>query len=211
MYCYPRPRITYKKVDPPSSSIGTFGADFMTNFYPFLDRRKDSFKYMVDYLDKVESPVIVETGTVRLLDDWGAGYSTVIWDHILGQRGGSAWSLDISEEFINFSRNLTTRVNYVLGDSVQSLDLLSNTIPDIDLLYLDSFDVDFTNMHPSAMHHIKELICIWHKVKPGGLIVVDDNMNGVGKGTYVADFLRNLGCPVAFDSYQIGFIKKPSY
>lgn len=211
MYNYKSPVVLSRKQDPPQSPVGTFMPEFMEKYYPFLDGRKDTFRYMVEYLDKIDNPVIVETGTVRWYNDWGAGQSTVIWDNILKNRGGKVWSIDLDEKHVNISREQTSRVDYILGDSVQSLDMISSTVPDIDLLYLDSMDIDWDNPHPSSMHHIKELICIWSRVKPGGLIAVDDNMYNRGKGAYVGDFLNNLGCPCIFNNYQIGFIKNPSY
>lgn len=180
----------------------------MTDIYHKLGTRQDTFKYMVEYLDKIDSPTIVETGTARTENNWEwDGQSTLIWDKVVRHRGGEAWSIDLNPESIETAKSQTTFVNYIVGDSVTSLYQLSNTIPDIDLLYLDSFDLDWNNPHPSSLHHLKELVCIFHRVKKGGLIAVDDNDRGKGKGTYVADFLKNLRCDMVFDSYQIGFIK----
>ena len=70
-----------------------------------------------------------------------------------------------------------------------------------------TFDVDFRNPHVSALHHLKELTTVYSKLKPGCLIVVDDNHNGLGKGQYVADFLSNVNDRLYFNEYQIGYIK----
>ena len=76
----------------------------------------------------------------------------------------------------------------------------------IDVLYLDSFDVDFNNPVPSSFHHIKELLAIFPKIQKGTLIVVDDNFNGKGKGQMIKDYMKNIGINPFFDEYQIGFI-----
>ena len=76
-----------------------------------------------------------------------------------------------------------------------------------DNLILDSFDLDWNNTHPSSLHHLKELTTVYSKLKPGCLIVVDDNHNGLGKGQYVADFLSNVNDRLYFNEYQIGYIK----
>lgn len=206
-YDFPSPQI-FKAEKTFDGDIQLFGPSFLTDVYPRLEIRQDTFKYMVDYLDKIDSPVIVETGTARIRNNWsGDGQSTLIWDRVIQYRGGEAWSIDLDPNNVQTARSQTNYVNYIIGDSVTSLHQLAPTIPDIDLLYLDSFDLDWSDPHPSSLHHIKELVCIFHRVKKGGLIAVDDNSNGKGKGAYVADFLKNLGCEIAFDSYQIGFIK----
>jgi hypothetical protein len=68
--------------------------------------------------------------------------------------------------------------------------------------------LDWDNPHLSSLHHLKELAAVYAKLKPGCLIVVDDNNNGVGKGQYVSDFLNNSNdSTLLFDDYQIGYIK----
>jgi len=57
------------------------------------------------------------------------------------------------------------------------------------------------------MHHLKELTTIYAKLKPGCLIVIDDNFEGEGKGRYVAEFLEETGAKLYFNDYQIGYIK----
>lgn len=93
-----------------------------------------------------------------------------------------------------------------LDDSVKFLHGFE-TPEEIDLLYLDSFDLEWENPHPSSLHHLKELTAVYSKLKPGCLIVVDDNQSGLGKGQYIVDFLNNVNDKKYFDDYQIGYIK----
>jgi hypothetical protein len=90
----------------------------------------------------------------------------------------------------------------------------------IDLLYLDSYDVDFDDPHPSAMHHMKELLAAAPFISPSTLILVDDSptsgsyfMEGnyikfastpriSGKGKYVASYMENVGNAPVVQSYQ---------
>ena len=45
----------------------------------------------------------------------------------------------------------------------------------IDLLNLDSYDVDFKNPNDSAMHHLKELLAAAPLISKDTLILVDDS------------------------------------
>ncbi len=75
----------------------------------------------------------------------------------------------------------------------------------VDMVYLDSFDVDFNDTHPSALHHLKELASIMKNLVPQALVMVDDNVDGTGKGQYVARFMKDIGAKCLHDGYQILF------
>ena len=76
---------------------------------------------------------------------------------------------------------------------------------DIDLLYLDSYDLDWKNPTPSALHHMKELCAIIPQLKKGCIILIDDNNNNIGKGQFVSNFLDNIGAKLLFSEYQIAY------
>jgi hypothetical protein len=192
-------------------------------FYTFYDTecapkmkwRPKTFRMVFEYLDNLSNNniLIVETGTTRGDNkiEW-EGMSTVLFDTYLNTvKDGKILSIDISEENCNIAKQLTSQKTTVICDD--SVNFLGNDIEnfckieDIDLLYLDSFDMDWDNPHPSSFHHMKEIACVFAKLKKDCLIVIDDNNNGQGKGAYVSQFLRNLGCSCLFDEWQIGFIK----
>ena len=89
-------------------------------------------------------------------------------------------------------------------DSVEFLYKYKPT-EDIDLLYLDSYDLDWNNPIPSALHHMKELCAIISKLKKGCIILIDDNNNNIGKGQFVSNFLDNIGAKQLFSEYQIAY------
>jgi hypothetical protein len=82
----------------------------------------------------------------------------------------------------------------------------------LDLLYLDSFDLDVQNPHPSSLHHIFELTAIKASLKKGAMVVVDDNIwctnqttnesKIVGKGDYVDQYFKMLGIEKIYEGYQ---------
>jgi hypothetical protein len=121
------------------------------------------------------------------------------------------------------------RVHIHAGDSLAYLKSLADRPPGglefLDLLYLDSFDVDFDNPLPSAIHHLKELLAIAPLVSFETLVVVDDSPSsfiGVpdgdilvqpirpprieGKGRLIAEYADQIGAENLFAEYQCGWL-----
>lgn len=176
------------------------------------DKRRPGFECMIDHLRKCQFPLIVETGISRQEDNFfGDGMSTLIWDAVCNEIQGTVQCVDIDPEACRFAKDRTTDKTMIYcGDSVKFLaakeveyDKLTRKI---DLLYLDSYDIDINNWHPSAQHHIYELLAIKNALRPGSLVAVDDNLiidgKVIGKGTYVADFMQRVGKPMIYQGYQ---------
>ena len=207
--------VDYSTLDPKQFLI-----TFSTRYSDLLGKRADTFKEMFLHLLKrrqhnftiVETVLkrrqhnftIVETGTVRMEHNFnGDGCSTVIFDHFISTYGGTLHTVD--------TYNVRSRTPHstlvTISDSVIFLDRFQKP-ETIDLLYLDSFDFDANNPHPSSLHHIKELATVWASLPSGCLIVIDDNFeDGSGKGAYIQEFMYNVGATPLFNSYQLGFIK----
>ncbi|TFZ01202.1 hypothetical protein EZ242_07395 [Ramlibacter rhizophilus] len=95
----------------------------------------------------------------------------------------------------------------------------------IDVLYLDSFDLDKLYWQPSAIHHLKELTAAMRCLRADTLVVVDDcpsiaeciparegdglmvlNPPAVGgKGLLVAQYAQAVGARLEFAEYQAGW------
>jgi len=202
-----------------------------------LLQREVSFRKMFRYLDSVDGPVvIVETGCVRNPEPWamtGEGQSTLLFDRYINVRddGSVAFSVDINPEAVAVCRSLVSdKVQVHEGDSVAFLDRLTRQLTEqgkrIDLLYLDSYDVDYNYWFPSAAHHLKELLAVRRSVEPQTLVVVDDcpvsaNLVGDsegrlqldrfyrpivgGKGRLVAEFAEQVGANLVCSHYQHGW------
>lgn len=172
-------------------------------------KRSESFSLMINELTKKTSPLIIETGCSRMANNFdGDGMSTLIFDSFIGEHGGECYSVDINKSHVEFAQQNTKYVDIQTSDSVSYLYLLNKKLQrenrKVDLLYLDSFDFDVSNTHPSSFHHIKELIVIWPSLSDGTIITVDDNFeNGKGKGQYVREFLSNIGIEPVYSGYQI--------
>jgi hypothetical protein len=127
--------------------------DFYETLRPALARRSETFALVFEYLDRLDRPVgIIETGCVRQLGNWGGdGGSTLLFDKYAQTHPGSAvQSVDIDPKATQLCRSLVSdRVTVHTADSVSFLGTLADTVqPDsqvLDLLYLDSFDLDKAN------------------------------------------------------------------
>lgn len=206
---------------------------FDTVAAPKLDFREKTFRKIFEYLDLIEGPLtIVETGCVRLEDNWvGDGQSTILFDKYINYRDRDSicYTVDINPASVSECKRLvSSRVHVTTDDSVHYLRLLSEELKReekfINFAYLDSFDVDLVYWHYAAIHHLKELLAISNCINNTTLIAVDDcplNADflpgeegqivflGVpsvgGKGRLIAEFAAASGAKVEFAGYQVGW------
>lgn len=170
-------------------------------------KRAESFAMMINHVAQIDNPLIVETGCARQEDNFeGDGMSTTIFDTFVDYHGGDFYSVDINPENVRFAASKSKKANIFCGDSVSFLYYQSQAWQaqnrKIDLLYLDSFDFDMGNPHPSSLHHIFELVSIMPCLKPGTMICVDDNFGTIGKGGYVKEFMDLINKERIYSGYQ---------
>jgi hypothetical protein len=210
---------------------------YLDSLRSLLGMRAVSLAKIFEWLDRFDRPVgIIETGCTRQADSWGGdGGSTILFDKYAQFHPGSAvYSVDIDSGAVTLCRSLVSnRVRLHTGDSVEFLANLADSrpadLPFVDLLYLDSYDVDFENEFPSAFHHMKELVAAAPMIHSETLVVVDDSPSSFtgffaldgqlhlmgparpgGKGKFVADYALHIGAERLFDGYQSGWIRMRS-
>lgn len=121
---------------------------FERRYQSHCDARYPTFKAAANLWLQSGGQTIVETGCVRQENDFGAGYSTVLFAEIANQYGGLVWSVDNDLGNLELAAQLTSQFaahcRFVFGDSV---DVLQHQLARqaefsgrIDLLYLDSYD-----------------------------------------------------------------------
>jgi hypothetical protein len=112
-----------------------------------------------------------------------------------------------------------------LQDSVKFLDTLARDADGLrpNLVYLDSYDLDWDYWFPSAAHCIKEFAAITPLLNPNTLLVTDDSppvthilASGeqtiissakiAGKGRLLAEYADQVGVAPYFAQYQAGWI-----
>ena len=193
----------------------TFWTEYFNEVSNNLAGRSGSFKKIFKYLDKLKCKevFIVETGCYREENNYdGDGCSTLLFDNYVKYRGGNVIAIDINPEACKLARdNTSNKVEVICGDSVEELGYLEGKV---DLLYLDSFNItDWGNDWESSSHHLKELFAAKNIIKPGTLIVVDDNLRAadgrlLGKGRLIGELMNALNLDPYIDEYQIGWIWK---
>lgn len=98
--------------------------------------------------------------------------STLLWDKFVNFYDGSVVSVDLNEYAVNNTNSLISSKSKVFHSN--SLDYLPKVDKLIDFLYLDSYDVDFLNPLPSAMHHLEEFNRVKHLLHKNSIILIDD-------------------------------------
>lgn len=166
-------------------------------------------------LELLNGRIIVETGTVRMKDDWGAGMSTLVLGDYAKTNGAHLFTVDIDPANIALSEEVTKdfkdAITYVVSDSVKFLENFNQTI---DFLYLDSmdcpeYDDEFSpRLQASQMHQRNELMAAWDKLHKGSVILLDDNdfTNG-GKTRITKTELLQLGATPIMEGKQSLWIK----
>jgi len=160
------------------------------NFYewfngiaPKLGQREISFRKIFKYLDELPTPIIiVETGCLRVKDNYLDGQSTLLFDKYTLARGDKSkvYTVDINPVSTNTCKEIVSNnVEITTNDSVRYLNDLSKNFlkseKKVSMFYLDSFDIDWRYPHPSAAHHLKELASITRLLNENTLVVVDDS------------------------------------
>lgn len=163
-----------------------------------LGKRAEPFRTIIDLLPP--NCVIIETGTVRKAGNWcGDGQSTVVWDHVARTLAGHVTTIDIDPIGAQLVDLLgLTCTTAITADAPITLRKLSAPV---DLLYLDSFDIDFADPEPAQHHHLREIAAAWHLCRPGTIVAVDDNLPHAGKGRLVGEFLEARGAVRIVDAY----------
>lgn len=183
---------------------------FNIKYAPVLKgtRRWDGFQVIAQALFSLNKPAhIVETGCIRKAENWeGDGGSTLVWDFIAQDTGGTVTSIDISPDACALAKSLVPSASVITSDSVAAL-LQYSTPTNIDLLYLDSLDWDGTAN--SVFHNLAELSVIYPKLKSGTLIAIDDCIAGdLGKGVFVTAVFDKMGIEPLYRGY-VSVWRKP--
>lgn len=166
---------------------------------------------------------IIETGSSA----WGAN-SSVLFDSYVNSFGGSLASVDIRmNPMTNLLGVCTDKSEFYCDDSVSFLKRFPKR--ETSFVYLDSWDVDWSNPMPSALHGFSEFIEVFPFLTPGSILLIDDTprdssvmevvhpnhlesfldfqrMYGFapGKGALVLNYLKQFSCgEIISHDYQL--------
>ena len=155
---------------------------------------------------------IIETGTLRTPGNWMDGQSARLFTEFVELYDGQVRSVDIDLMACEAARDtiVSNKFSVAHSDSVAWLQQQTD-LEQVDLFYLDSYDVDWNDDTASAEHHLNEFSTIEPFVRPGLVLVIDDNSRWVnnhrrtGKGRRVVEYLETQGHLPIYDEYQIIF------
>ena len=177
-------------------------------------KRAAGFDIMFDLLlsQRRKNFSIVETGTLRNPGNWKDGQSAALFTEFVDWHGGQMRSVDIDPTAVAIARDHVSsdRFSVTCSDSVSWLESLTDR-DDVDLYYLDSWDVKWENDIDSANHHLNEFRAIEPHLKPGCVVAIDDNsrwaatLARTGKGRAIVEYLEAKNHLPIYDEYQIIF------
>lgn len=182
------------------------------NWYIENYKNKSSFRFETFRLalkgvyEITEFPLIFETGTVRVENDFGGGYSTYIFGECISLFGGKLITVDNDPSNIQTSKRLTknfaSNITYVLDDS---LNFIKNYNEKIDLLYLDSYDCPIEgDASASQNHNLNEFKLAEPNLHDKTLILIDDvNFPNGGKSKLTHEYLEK-------NNYKLIYINQQS-
>lgn len=154
---------------------------------------------------------IIETGTIRKPNNWKDGNSGFLFAELTKMHGGLVKSVDINQKAVDTANNFVNSKHYTAycSDSVAWLKQQTD-LDQIDLFYLDSYDVEWSNDEPSATHHLNEFLAIEPFLK-NTVVAIDDNsflLNGqrTGKGRKIVEYLQSKNIKPLHDQYQIIYV-----
>lgn len=185
---------------------------FQTLYAEKMEIRKfPTFKIALNLFLQNNGKIIVETGTIRVRDDWGPGYSTYIFGDFCKRYNRRLYTVDNNATNIGMAKTLTEdfsgHITYVVDDSIHFLSTFDQPI---DLLYLDSLDCDPVNDNTVPQtHQLNELKTIYDKLPHSCIVLLDDCqfLNG-GKCKLTRDFLLSRGWTLIYDFYQSLWIRR---
>ena len=181
----------------------------------YTDKSRDrlvTFKIALNWFLQHGGKNIVETGTTKAFDDWGAGMSTILFGDFCKHYGGHIWTIDKSEDAINMSKKVTVAfadyITYVQQDSVEALKSIRGKI---DLLYLDSLDYPIQQEFPIPLcqeHQLAEIQAAYKRLSKRAVVLLDDNnFPGGGKTALSKRWLAEKGWVCLLDFQQTVWVR----
>jgi len=198
---------------------GNLTYDETTDTYEMFSEKKGiqkhlnylTFKRLFKEMEGLKNPTILESG----IASYGT-QSTYLFNEYIRKYGGSFWSVDVNPSLVyTHQGNMCPATKLVCDDSVSFFTKWSKTHDVANVIYLDSYDLDFYNPEPSGYHGLAEYKSLIPVIKKNTLLLIDDtpanpywldhrnhvyddmcnyyskNKNLPGKGMFVLDQITN--------------------
>jgi predicted O-methyltransferase YrrM len=170
---------------------------FNDHFRGMLAERSTTQQTALGILNQfTHAPTILETGTIRRLNDWGAGLSTLLFGWYVKEFGGRVITVDCDAANIQTCKEATHQfANYITYVTSDSCKYLADFEGKIDLLYLDSMDTPIEgDASKSQQHNLNEFILAERSLADRAVIVIDDvGLPNGGKAAKTHEYLIAKG------------------
>ena len=131
-----------------------------------------TFKELFKNMSLIKDPIILESGIAS-----AGTQSTYLFNEYVRKYGGKLWSVDINQDLvIKNEGNMCPATTLVCDDSVSFFNKWINNHNNVqaNVIYLDSWDLDFYNPIPSGQHGLNEYKALLPTIKKNTLLLIDD-------------------------------------
>jgi hypothetical protein len=129
-----------------------------------------TFKNLFEEMKGLKNPRILESG----IASFGTN-STYLFNEYVRKYGGFFWSVDINKELVDrHIGNMCPATQLICNDSVSFFTDWSKSNEVANVIYLDSYDLDFYNPIPSGQHGLSEYKSLMPVIKKNTLLLIDD-------------------------------------
>jgi len=152
----------YNNINDSYEMFGNNGVGMHLNYLTF----KELFKNMI----YIKEPIILESGIAS-----AGTNSTYLFNEYVRKYGGRFWSVDTNDKLVNYhSRNMCPATTLICDDSVSFFKYCVKEHDKADVVYLDSYDLDWYNPHPASLHGLNEYLSLLPVLKKDSLLLIDD-------------------------------------
>jgi len=129
-----------------------------------------TFKKLFEQMKGLKNPYILESGIAS-----AGTNSTYLFNEYVKKYGGFFWSVDINKYLVDSHKgNMCPATELICEDSVAFFKNWSNSHDVANVIYLDSYDLDFYNPLPSGNHGLAEYKSLMPVIKKDTLLLIDD-------------------------------------
>ena len=200
-----------------SNLRGNLYHDSNTNNYELFSGKGTShhinyltFKKLFENIPVCKDLVILESGIASR-----GTQSTYLFNEVVRKYGGRFWSVDNDPNLVETHRgNMCPGTQLVCNDSVAFFKDWSASHTEANIIYLDSYDLDFYDPEPSGEHGLAEYRALLPVIKKNTLMLIDDTpINPEWLDTRgqlyrdMVDFYKNMGIMPGKGMYVLDEVK----
>lgn len=129
-----------------------------------------TFRKLFESMKGLKEPIILESGIAS-----AGTQSTYLFNEYVRKYGGRFWSVDINQSLVDAHKgNMCPATQLIGDDSVSFFKNWSKDNREANVIYLDSYDLDFYDPVPSGNHGLAEYKALLPVIKKDTLMLIDD-------------------------------------